>query len=644
MKMYNTGNQLPFNAHGLSTQQVRFAPNNPPGQGGNFNIPQTLQYIVPFAAASFANDVTDKANNNSGRVFLFNQVTSNNYCNQAYQAGVALTLDFLCLGLVKGNYRQPEEGLQDAAAKASSMLSAGNYQQFPALQQYVSPEIVNGASQLYNALPQLQQDFVIVKNQLNNSGMQRNNQFVQHNNQGFNNNRASVQLNQGPHSQGTGMFSGGSVVNVNQTFNTDPIDQKYSYLSTNPAQHQQPSKTQQVMVEDNIPDAIWVPTLAQPSPIAPNPSKNKVSLIQVLEVNQTKRAEYVLEDLTEKEMERNAHVIGPLWEGYAQETLVECEVKDRAIEFRNNVKRLTYDENYRSKTTAELKAQVANSTGLSAHEFNEGLPPFEDIPFISSNFLEDAIFQVRMKGPAVYRSLAPGIHREKVLLASPFINRTLKPGQKSVFGEIVPLLTYYHTFEDIINCMKEVFDVNRPYSILFLPVIDKLFTEEINSVLVNKMSANTKIDSFFTDILDLVPFIENRYGETFAKALKSVETSFTSKYLSGYFGSVELRDMFHDNLADEGSEACIDYVPQNLTITTLSMHSKELDFSLVSDVGTSLSEKNNPVMYAIADGIFRFEHYSKTDFAHHLVVTIDDVIFEVHKGLIGHNFLVSKYK
>ena len=155
--------QLPFSYDQLMAQPMQFRMDAPPCVP-NVPCPQNLQYILPAICALVANEASQRYNTHAGRMFLFNQLSVNNYNNNDFATCVATVLDLLSLNLFKQVYRTVEEGLSDAVSKALSIYCSLNFQNYPALQSVTNPDIVNDAFKNIQAFHGLSNEIANFKN------------------------------------------------------------------------------------------------------------------------------------------------------------------------------------------------------------------------------------------------------------------------------------------------------------------------------------------------------------------------------------------------------------------------------------------------------------------------------------------------
>lgn len=649
--MNNQQGQLPFNPSGLNSQPCSFAPNQPPVNVGQMQIPNNLQYFVPMAAAAFANEVSQNANQHGGRMFLFNQITDRGYQNNDYMTGVSLTLDLICLALVKAAYRTPEEAVGECAKRAASILSATNFQKYPALTNYVQPAINQGAQQLNMELPNMLQEINAAKQRMgqNVSAPQMMNQGVYRN---------PMQYNPGsvgsPVGHSTGIFNGTGAPHANNTQVQEPVNDRYSYL--NVAEKEKPM--QQSLYEQkrqeiqptvvDTPDAKWIPRQRQPNPPAENPGVTKVTLIQEVVPNDgsyTKIARYVTEAVEGNDMDRKAHLITPLWNlvlSDKQDPIEISEVRvNRLSIFKETAKKLAQRE-VAIATPVPKDTEFESPKGLPQEDRQ---PLVDDTPFIGCNCVEEAIFNGRLHSFKAGTDKEKGsIFRAKALIGIPVLSQhkhaSVAEDVKKYADITLRYLRLCGSFKLAVEHMQRTITSSNTVFAPFTIAVNNLLTQEINYVLRNKFSMSTEIESFVDDILLVEPDMRAKYGDVFADAFAKIQETF----FQNCFSEQNVETVFGPPPVELIDTVSLDYIGQVYCITYVNLLEAELDFAITDNRGTVLISEN-PIMRQIAKDALQFDTVFKLQAAHNLIVTLDDKVFEVHHGVVSHgSFLVSNFK
>lgn len=182
--------------------------------------------------------------------------------------------------------------------------------------------------------------------------------------------------------------------------------------------------------------------------------------------------------------------------------------------------------------------------------------------------------------------------------------------------------------------------------------IDRLITAAVNDLLLNKLSLDVSIESFTADFDDLVPFMSKTYAEIYYESFSAGMI----KILRGSMKVVENHDVVtisvtSDDSEEEGvpSRICTNAFgfKNSLTVTTLDVLAAELEFGFYRqdnfDMPARIMESNHAVIFWYVKSLFDTDHPYISKGGRHLLVTADDQVFEVHRGLIGQdNYLISK--
>lgn len=687
MNYQQQGNQLPFDHVNCMFQPMQF--NQAPFVPNNLPIPSQFSSFVPTIATMVANEASSACNKNAGRMFLFNQLASNGYVNQDYVEAVQTAMDMLILGMVRGQYGNPNQGMSDAVSKSLVMCNAANFQKFPALQQYVQPDVYGDAVRIVNTLQGIRNDILQAKQQMsqmqqpqgmNNSGMGGGMQsnFPQQNN--FPQQGNFPQQNMQGGFQQSRMQPGMPVANNSQIFRNSPQPQqsslvvgnafhqegRYDNLRTN-ATPQSVVHTYDMPVNQTVPrspninqgsyfapsipadvpqqfvpskELVWKPCEAQWHPATCDTRVQKLALREIKWADNNTYVVSVAINLTEEEMEEAKHKIG---------------FTDQAI-------MNTTPERYGSRRDAivdNIDAFVERSQ-KARNELLKEEPTEADFDviksprkIISANFLAYAIFEgrVRMKKELQQTESDLSAYGINAIISTPVL---VDDSQEKLLTQ----LDECKSFLRIQAIMKNALSSKSTSSVSkqFTARIDKLFTREINSVLNNKLSLDLSIECFVNDISDLISHLKNEMGEVIANAFLVTQDDFIDKYLNQFVVDEDMKSKMTEQLGIEIKEdtpnsqyALGDILPFELLtqiygLTFLQVQSADLSISSFGKVGTDIILSNNPELFKLAKTIFDDEKVSDIAVAHQLLITADNVIYEFHKGLINKNFItISKF-
>ena len=203
------------------------------------------------------------------------------------------------------------------------------------------------------------------------------------------------------------------------------------------------------------------------------------------------------------------------------------------------------------------------------------------------------------------------------------------------------------------SILKAVLDTETPRELRGILVnIDRLITIAINDLLLNKLSLDVSIESFTEDFDDLLPHIRNNYAEVYYESF----TAGVIRILRGQMKLVENHDAVFMTVNngtpdDEGFRERVRVnaigFKNSLTVTTMDVLSAELDFGFYKqgnyEMPGRIMESNHSIIFWYAKSLFENDHPYIAKNARHLLVTADNRVYELHRGLIGNdNFLISQ--
>lgn len=657
--------QLPFDPSNTMSQPMQF--NQPPFVPNNLQLPQDFANLLPTVAMMVANEVSSNCNKNAGRMFLFNQLSNNNYANQDFVEAIQTAMDMLLLGLFKGQYNNPNQGLPDAVNKALIMCNAANFQKFPTLQQYVHPELLSDVSRIVNSLQGVKSDIMNAKNQTNQvqqyQPMQQ--QPINNGNSGYYNQNMGnrfAQPNQGSF-QSTRMQPGLSINSNPTVFTNNPVQQaqpfknagptnllasRYDYLKTNVTDVAPvaPLVSQSNYFQSPAPQAddkvlVWKPSPAQWHPATCNTKLQKITLKEIKWADDNNYVVSIAINLTEEEMQEANHKIGftetammsttPDKYGSRQQAIVDNidSFVERSREIRED------------KPVADEEQMPAFSISNTARRT------------VCANFLAPAIFsgRVMMKKDLEQTEDDLVAYGVNAIVAMPMLTDDT---QEKLLSQLKDCKTFLRIQAVLKNALtgKAVSSMSKELAAR----IDKIFTKEINSILNNRLSLDVNIGSFVEDSVDLITHLKNTYGDLFSTAYLSCQETFVETYLNQILVSDDMHARMCVDLeltieeSDLGSKYAVDdmlpvaFITQYFAFTYLQVQSADLSINKFGQVATEVLLSKNPELYKLALEMFDEEETKVIPFAHRLLITSDNVIYEFHKGLINKDFVtISKF-
>lgn len=640
-------------------QPVQYRNDAPPYIPNNIVCPPNMQYMLPVICAMIANEASQRCGVHPGRTFLFNQLSSNNWVNNDFCTVVSTVVDLLMLNMGKNLYRNIEEGVSSAVTDAMSIYASLNFQTYPALQSVTPPEIVNEAHKNNQAFYSLSNEIANFKAR-NQSGfqppLQQHPQMMV--NPAFGGGYPSQQNYPQPQQftnpyQGNAPLSGNSgLFNKSSTPQGMPIMQqpksssgKYDYLKPSVPQGQK-----SIYVTENVThikaepgtstayfqpekELVWSPSIYQFYPLTINPFKEKLLLREVANPVSCKMAVIsYIEPLKGPELDREKHKITTMSQIYTAH--IPDNYGTRAESLKDSVSKLFAIEPDEINNLKKANEEERD-------EFEHVLTHIEP-SWVFDSFIENAIFSSRLtQREHILNGTECTVYRTYRIISKPIISLV-------DHSDFIDDISTCKTFNDVAVLLHDAISFrNNDTSLVTLCYeIDKLLKKEINHVLTNKMSLNgISIDSFIDDVKDLPDYLNNAYGDKYEQTFVDFQRAYIPRMISTL--RPDEVENFRESLMDDRdleSKVVINFINQTYSLTFVNVENFELEIKPFDDCASSIIEEHQPLMYKIVSGIFTQDRDTDRECLHNLIITADDVIYEVQKGLIGNNFFtINKF-
>lgn len=692
--------QLPFAYDRLMSQPASYRLDMPPFVP-NMQVNPQLQHLLPVICAMMANELSQKAQMHSGRTFLFNQMTSNNYANSEFATCVATALDLLALNLFKQLYRTPEEGLSDAVVKALSIHCSLNFQNFPQLQSVTSPDIVNDAIRNIQSFHSLSNEIANFKNRPPQGYGAQPPQYGQPVQQGYG--QPQYQQPMYPQQMQQPMMINPSFSGGNPGFN-QPMGGynagSSSGLFSSGNQGGGPLPSQQVNTSgpvkpgkwDYLKPAVIAPPAFQPIAVQPVQNVQQMQPAQILDQGQYFKKDETMEQVNtvrgdvsyslDNSNDPNDYLstqgnwlpsriqpYPPTINPYKQKIMYRHHQDDDGKPIVTCVVvNLTKEEMDRKKhtitTIGALKRshipEGYNSRMEALEDSVEALFKISGSDLIAARAPENLIEEEAAKETQTH--VKPNWGADNFIESAVFEGRLaqkqseMKDTECSSFRvytilakpvicekdhtEIIQDLAKSKTFRELASKLSEIITISKEdTSLVSLCLeIDKLLTAEVNSVIRNRFSIpKVSIDSFMDDINDVPDYLLGKFGEMY----KRIFLEFQKNFIPQVLGTIEgvIADTLTENLAVEPDNGLVvNYLAQNYSITYVNIESDELGVEIFKDCGSAILSGDNPLLYRIIDGIFKQEYEFDQEAFHHLIVLNDNEVYEVNRGLIRDDF------
>lgn len=678
--------------------EQRYGPDRPPFVPNAMATVPQLEQFLPAMSAAVANASVDAARRSVARMFTFNQMAANGYYNQDFTNAVTLAMDFLAHALQSRQIPMDPQAvfnsLQALAERAMALAVSYNYKQCPPLQQGVPQETLIDAQANLSKYENSKMNIEQAKNMFRQivqgpaGGFGGNNGYGNQNMQGN-----YGQPNQGyipPAGNGFGgspnlfstgngaPFGGGNGGGVTRSvvgalhphngvadalFTTNDQTRpavagapdtsynrgKYDSLKEEPVDYRVQARqalqnnhhavlvnnNHQVQQEVKNEVLVWAPSPAQPYPIAVDTRTQRLVLNKITwSDGQT----YVVGDaqqLTEKEMNEQQHTLGTV--GLAFQAAKQSQ-QERAV--------LPADHQNSTKLH-DAPFTVVKTAIPDEPEAGEMLTIITDDKTGTENFMDMATFngrieqKIRMKGNPV----ANTAFRYRSLVSRPMIV-DVDP------NEYLGMLIGSEQYDSIVETLR--IGLSDPDLITIAAEANRLFTNKVNSILANQLSVASNIDSFVDDAVTLISWLKENVSPSAMKSYLEQQESFAIQLIGGgaMIAGVKVEipnesviEKYDHNLGFAGDpNVHVGYLHKLISFNYLAVRNDELGIELHEILGTSIQDQHHPRLYQLAEDAFTEIDGMTIKPAHVLVVTSDDVIYEIHKGLAAPGYYtISKF-
>lgn len=661
----NTMGQLPYNPTQPERNQLQgIGPENPPAVPQIPVDPQLAGYL-PAVSGAVAVEIQATANLNSPRMFMFNQMSVNNFANGDFQSLVLGVFDYVAAAMMKRIYPNVEAAFQDAITRVTQAYAAFNIRQYPALQQYVDAQQMQSWGQSLTWYDGVRSEIEAMKRNMQNQPMGGGFAGGQQGNWGnqgggnagtgwsnrwsggsgggqqnlggyssqfnlqpqratgtvsaFGGSRAVMSGTQGSGQVGRDMGGGGRYssppsasfqpqATAAQDVLRQPFTSKEPPVQQNELQAPAPDQqvAQEVPAAGNL--SMWRPSQKYPYLPAYNPAK------QVL---------YFLDE--------GAGVIQPI-----------LKPKDSQVDYDRHATNATFGPVPATVNLSDpaavlgriddgvkqLKAEQAAPRQTQGPEFKN-----RDALIKTGTICETseamAIFQGSVSLAMVQK--VPDIYRACARVAEPVVSKV----DESSLVEDYAKSTSFNQLRDKLNATA------ASATPAMWHAANNKATALINRLLKQNLSLpDWAIGSFVLDYAELVALLRQTYGDAIPAALEkhqadNIKANFQLMYADT---AKTMTDTFlEDYKPPEGKEAPqITYLSSDLSLTYLNCLAHELDIELNSaTLGAAVSQENTPELYALLEDLFKYVEANGGDFDRHLIITNDTRILEASQGYLG---------
>lgn len=686
---------LPFRADILERPIVQYQPQMPPFlPPPRLVLMPEIEYLRPQVATMIANEIGVKSYGNPARVFMYNQMSGNNWQNQDYGDVIDFTMNMIAINIRKGIYRTAEQGIGDAVSQATTMFASKRIFEYPEIKGMCAPQVVDAAMQnlqLYNNLNQEINSMNRQPTSFPNPGTFQPNPTQPHQSpyppypvdprmapqgypQGYDPRMVPQGYPQGfdPRMVPQGyppvfdprMAPPGYQAGYDPRF--DPRNQQYpgqfqqaqaptpgmgSRFGVGPSNENPISQTQffdrhnrqpsrpevtppPAPVEEVATEADWAPSASQPykSLINPDLYEKRYSF-----TTDSSGSRIVMESIvTGDKMDREKHAIMMLGDSFKLDGVLRQElVGDSAAELAN--------------IKSDVLEAATVTTTASDDSNKEAVIDFVYPNWFVDPFLESAIFEGKVKQKIHQKNHEAGVYRYFVTVAKPVIT---KESHRQVLPDLAgcknfaTLAKRLYSIGATVEEQSHLSPMKEPTltdMVMYCNQIEMVLTDLVNDFLKNKLSlSGLKIDSFVEDINDVRKYLETKYSTAFAAAYDRFELEVCQ---SGLFQpmSEETEAVLTSELKPEDTDDVIfTFIPVDHSITYIGLLDRELNFNVGKNDTLLIREAISPVLFKIAESLYAHKKAMGVTL-HDLLVTSDNVVYKLHKGYLGFDsYLISR--
>lgn len=639
-------NGLPHRTDVMEHQPLNVSGNNPPYMPQIQNLDPQLGQYLGFITGCLALEITNNANTNSLRRFMFNQCAVNQFQNSDFDQLVRATMDYISLLFYQQRVPSIDQAVAMAVPEMASLMCAVNTRMFPALGSVVPPNIVN---EIHNDIHK----FDSILNQIQNPNQiqpqMQQQQFMQPRSgfqggfqqqaipQGavdprFNRPVAQQQAPMPGRAPTSSVFSsgGGKSAFTQGAGNAGSKFSKNGFVPNglNPRQETPAMNTPQPQQAEQAPpqfaqpaekvmttyeNGMWTPTAKFPYYPVHNPTI--MELMLVTDVDGT----------TEPTIrKRNTDMMN-----YDRHAIPTAFGKPPAA----------IDLSQTARTLSRIQYGVDEinkaSEGPLPAEEGEEVKPVK--PFINNDRIVDTSLHAAWLSSGLLRLQLidrPDVYRSYATILEPIIT-------ESDETEAVRALSACATYIMAREYIESSHEVLSPE---LATTMDLRMTMEVNRCIKQELGLpKLRIDSFREDLDGLLEYLESNEGVDIKNAFLSRQRAHimsASRPVDEVIAK-QMTDSFMEGRSyPENTPPSITYLSTSYSLTYLNLRSHELDAELSADgLGSAVTESLAPVLYSLIGGIFSdAEKHPAVD--RYLIRTLDGRVMEVTKGAIGKNMLL----
>jgi len=256
---------------------------------------------------------------------------------------------------------------------------------------------------------------------------------------------------------------------------------------------------------------------------------------------------------------------------------------------------------------------------------------------IVADTLEEGIF----KGKVGLKSTPAedkNTYQSFVLIPKKFVSRidqnfvVQKVSKATSFSELADVMRNFLTSEFTKETHDFIYELDRYICVELCRFMNLHFACELES-----------ITCFIDDHADIQKYLSDKHSELASDCMKGKEAWFVRTFLKCLDENI-----VNSCFDDIGEETSITFIENTYSITVLDIVSQELGLNLTNKTvnnGNLIIQSANPYFYQFVKELVERTNDSWNT-THILIITKDDVVYEVSKSIIGftENFVVSYFK
>ena len=619
---------------------------------------QQFPDVVTRAAVSVANTVTQAAQQNPARTFYYNCCCENNWRNNFFTEAVDFAVSMAVVMASRGLCRHPVEAVDRTAQDTVSLMVSKYIYEFRELQAFCSPEQVNAAFQNMTTLNEQMQAINMMRQggQLPmQQGYPQPNQGYQQYGQGNSiqvpgrgnpygqQYQAPGQYPQGNLSYGNNTPQYGAPATLGGHQQAAPEDRftqrasamldRYERVNGN----EQPNLKQGEYFQGRdkpLPEPIKAPeagdpdkkyTIADWKPTASQYCLRAYSYDQkypTYEFRAGELCEIVDKNFKGIDMDRAAHTLGQ------PKSYNTGDWKAAFTKLEENV-------NVMQKTVSAtaIEDELVDGSEATAYVWPK---------VVLTSWLDDMIFVGRQHQRRAQKdNMKNNVFCCFGILAKPYttfidVMKYMDSPKPEKFEEVKNFIFKIGYFADHDDDLSESAKASM---VSFGIEVNRVMTKYINDFLAIGLSlTGVNIDSFVDDIEGLRSYLKNNHSTRYAEAYDQFEHDLVNRVFAE--SNYEIAEMQRAALFDPDSEdaenaATLTFLSTGYCLAYLDVLDSDLNLNVQKEPRL-LTEGSMPLLFKTAKTVFGKKQYLDMKPAKYLVITRDNVIYEIHKGYLGH--------